>query len=100
MSPVDWHAPVSDAQARRRASGRRHYNALRSEAAQLRRHEVAKLMLQGHSQAQCARELGLAASTVSRDWAALLASADAHDVCPTCGRRLYSGTDADEEGAL
>ena len=80
-----WSATSSWDEVCRRASGRRHYNAVRSFRALSRRLRLAKLMLvkgglrervkggwtdQG-VQARLARELGVSRSTVCRDVAFL-----------------------------
>ena len=84
-----WSAPVSDAEAARRAGGRRRYNAWRHFCAVWRRREVARLYLElggGYGvQAAMARRLGVSQATVSRDMAALWEAAREHDRCPLCG---------------
>lgn len=87
---LDWSAPVSGDEAVRRAAGRRHYNARRTEEKLLRRQEVTEMLLDnGHrwgSQAAMARALGVSESTISRDVDAILRG-DFH-ACPTCDRVL------------
>jgi len=72
-----------------RAAGRRHYNAVRRERAEARRHEVIKLYLQlggrRGCQAEMARRLGVSQTTISRDMAILWEEASQIDRCPFCG---------------
>lgn len=90
-----WAAPVSDAEAARRAGGRRCRNALRQLRAAVRRQWVAELWLayggEHGCQAAIARELGVSRSTVCRDVAALFEEARKGDVCPFCGARCPPG---------
>jgi len=96
-----WSERTDDETMRRRAAGRRHYNAVRRFRAAWRRREVARLVLEGGAgwgyQARIARELGVSRATVCRDVAWLHAESLP---CPNCGRlrvaggplaRMYSG---------
>jgi DNA invertase Pin-like site-specific DNA recombinase len=71
----------------RRASGRRRYQSLRRQEAQLRRVRVIKLLEStGFShgyQARIARALSVSQSTITRDIKAIRAS---HRQCSECGR--------------
>ena len=70
ISRQAWTQPTSDAAAWARAGGRRHYNSLRQLHAELRRAQVARLLLDGGlhrgTQAQIARQLGVSEATISR----------------------------------
>jgi hypothetical protein len=69
----------------RRASGRRHYNAVRQSNASFRRSQVAQRMAAGTtSRVALAARLGVHPSTISRDITALLGARPG--ACPTCGR--------------
>ena len=67
----DWSAPVSADEAARRAAGRRHYNARRTERKQERQDEIVEMLLDNGRtwgcQAQMARTFGVSESTISRD---------------------------------
>lgn len=74
---MDWGEGIPTQQAYERASGRRHYNAIRRLNRELRRGEVAQLLsryglLTWGVQTKIARQLGINKSTVCRDIAALL----------------------------
>ena len=81
-----WTARVSDEEMRKRACGRRRYNAVRSLLKTLRREEVRQLLeawgFHAGVQAKIARTLNVDPSVVSRDIAAL---APFVERCPTCG---------------
>ena len=83
---MSWSTPTSSAEAFRRASGRRAYNALRRDLAAFRRLDVAQLLFKYGGlpgvQARIARELGVSESVVSRDRKKLLFEVQ---VCPSCG---------------
>lgn len=81
-----WRLPVSDAEAYRRAGGRRYYNSMRQFRAKLRRARVAELLRKGYRQIEIARELGVSKATICRDVAALAEEAQRERVCPVCGR--------------
>lgn len=92
-----WSSPTSPEQAYRRAGGRRHYNAKRSEAAFRRRMEVFSALygsgrtgsrvLRHGDRAELARTLGVSRSTVCRDvkevWRWMRITP-----CPTCDHTL------------
>ena len=85
---AQWSAPIGDAAAYRRASGRRHYNSVRRDRARYRQvYEVQDLLAKyGFAfgvQAAIARKLGVSPATISRDIKALLAGWNAR--CPHCG---------------
>jgi DNA invertase Pin-like site-specific DNA recombinase len=71
-----WTDRVSDTIAYRRASGRRHYNAIRQVRATVRRSQVARLLraygLERGTQARIARELNVSDATISRDTRSVL----------------------------
>jgi DNA-binding NarL/FixJ family response regulator len=73
MTRQAWQRPVSNDEAYRRASGRRRINVARQIRAELRQHQVFRLLRAGGSQASIARALKVSASTISRDVTALLA---------------------------
>lgn len=85
MQQMDWKRHTDLADVCRRASGRRHYNAVRQFQAKKRQRDVARLLNAGHSQSAIARALGVHRSTISRDIAALREQALAGK-CPLCGR--------------
>jgi len=72
MTRQTWQCPVSNHEAYRRASGRRRFNWGRQLKAELRQHQVLKLLRAGGTQASIARALQVSPSTISRDRAALL----------------------------
>jgi len=84
-----WSAPVSAEVAHRRASGRRHYNSVRQFRAELRRRRVEELCekygLGPGVQAQIARTLGVARSTICHDFALMFHRWN--ERCPECGQR-------------
>jgi hypothetical protein len=88
ISRQAWTQPTSDAAAWARAGGRRHYNSLRQLHAELRRAQVARLLLDGGlhrgTQAQIARQLGVSEATISRDIVAIFAAGRPRR-CPCCG---------------
>ena len=83
-----WTARVSDEEMRKRACGRRRYNAVRSLLKTLRRQEVLELLEAwgfGYGvQARIAATLNVHPSVVSRDIKSLF---PALDVCETCGHQ-------------
>lgn len=84
----EWSNPVPDIVAYRRASGRRHYNAVRQFRAQLRRLLVAQMLLDLLPQAEIARRLNVHRSTITRDVDALRTATVERGQCPCCGHRL------------
>jgi DNA-binding NarL/FixJ family response regulator len=78
----------------RRASGRKHVNAVRQCRATLRRLAVARLLLQGYARGTIAAKLGVHASTISRDLQRLMREGQSVR-CPTC-QRGYNGPDLSE----
>ena len=80
-----WSDRTDPETVARRVAGRRHYNAVRTFRAALRRREVAALLLDGLSQSDIARQLGVHRSTICRDVAALCELAKRERVCPLCG---------------
>ena len=81
-----WSDRTDPETVARRVAGRRHYNAVRTFRAALRRREVAALLLDGLSQSDIARQLGVHRSTICRDMVSLRDMARAEVVCPVCGR--------------
>ena len=83
---MSWSTPASFNEVCRRAGGRRAYNSWRTFTKILRRHDVARLLLEyGHKrgvQARIAAVLGVSEATVSRDLQAVLY---APHVCQHCG---------------
>jgi hypothetical protein len=81
-----WTARVSEEEMRKRACGRRRYNAVRSLLKTLRRQEVLELLAAwgfGYGvQARIAQVLNVHPSVVSRDIAALSPLVES---CPACG---------------
>jgi DNA-binding NarL/FixJ family response regulator len=71
MTPQAWQQPVSNDEAYRRASGRRRFNWGRQLRAELRQHQVLRLLRAGGTQASIAKALHVSAATISRDAAAL-----------------------------
>jgi hypothetical protein len=73
----------------RLARGRRRYNAVRKQQAEIRRVEVERLVYEfgwKHGmQARIARHLGVSEATVSRDMKAIFPKAA---TCPTCETRV------------
>lgn len=88
----NWSAPTSWDEVCKRASGRRHYNAIRQFRAVFRRRKVARLWLayggEWGCQRRIAEELGVSEATISRDLDTLRKQARERDRCPFCGRRL------------
>jgi hypothetical protein len=66
-----WVARTTPEEVARRASGRRHFNAVRTLQATVRRGHVSRLLLEyGHGygvQRRIAKELRVSASTICRD---------------------------------
>src|SRR5262245_9818981 len=90
MNANEWNRTVSNAEAFHRASGRRHFNAMRKLEQTLRRRRVVKLLeLYGfyRTGASIARQLGVSRSTICRDVKALLA--EANDPKPQRGPREW-----------
>ena len=72
MSNKDWNKPTTSDEAYRRASGRKHYNAVRQFRAAFRRTQVIRLLqiyglLDRGVQSRIAEQLGVSRATVSRD---------------------------------
>lgn len=84
-----WSAHISTAEAHRRASGRRKYNALRQFNGDLRRVVVGRLLTEygfvRGTNARIAKDLGVHASTVTRDLRRIL-NPDDGKKCSTCDR--------------
>src|SRR5262249_17222205 len=86
----NWSAPTTQAEVFRRASGRRHYHAIRRFRRDHRRLQVAELLTRygmgwGY-QARIARELGVSRVTIHRDMKYLLES---YLPCPVCGSVVH-----------
>lgn len=88
MDRQAWAARTSDAEAHRRAAGRRRYNAVRTLVADLRRGEIVRAMIEEHldvfawgAQSQLAEQFGVSRSTICRDLQGILPLAVP---CPTC----------------
>jgi hypothetical protein len=83
-----WSAPVSTAEAHRRAAGRRRYNSIRTLQARLRAIQAFRKMAEYSwargAQSRVAVELGVHRSTISRDLAGLPSPPD-DARCPLCG---------------
>ena len=74
MDRGDWAGYTTETAMQRRAGGRRHYNAVRRFRAELRRRQLAALLLADEGgwwgqQARMARALGVSEATISRDLA-------------------------------
>jgi hypothetical protein len=86
-----WSQWTDAETARRRAGGRRHYNAVRRFRAMFRRLEVARLLSsvipKRGEQTRIARALGVSRATISRDIAFLR---DESLPCPSCGRFRFA----------
>lgn len=99
---IRWTAPTDPETVRRRAAGRRRYNAQRRFKAELRRGRVAHLLAEEGgrwgAQARVARRLGVHPSTISRDVDVLLARSLAEEVCAFCGQRLIPNPHPTDEG--
>ena len=72
MSNKDWNKPTTSDEAYRRASGRRHYNAVRKLRASFRRTQVVRLLrvyglLDWGVQSRIAEQLGVSRATICRD---------------------------------
>lgn len=89
-----WSAPVSDAQAARRAGGRRRYNALRRDRAVARQAEIVRRCEQSTlfggpnplaygGMARLAREFNVAPATIGRDIRAIR-ERFGRLICPLC----------------
>jgi hypothetical protein len=71
---ANWTAPTSNAEAHRRAAGRRRYNAMRHWLQVARRNRLLGCTRTGYGvQAALARVLGVSRSTICRDLAAIAA---------------------------
>jgi hypothetical protein len=85
---TEWSQRIDTGAAYRRASGRRHYNAVRRFIQALRRAELAErlackdALFRRGLQTELARELGVSRATVCRDMAYLLRLGWPN---PTCG---------------
>jgi hypothetical protein len=95
-----WSEPTSTDEAHARAAGRRRYNALRQERAQLRRGRVAELALEYGGlhygvQASIARQLGVSEATICRDLRAILTPTRDRRRCPFCGCGGHPNDDLD-----
>jgi hypothetical protein len=73
MYATNWSSPTDTDTVYRRASGRRHYNAVRAFRAEARRSKLVGLLralggltVRG-TQARAARELGVSSATITRD---------------------------------
>lgn len=89
MDRKHWGRPTSWDEVCRRAGGRRHYNSMRQFQRELRllailerTHSFLPLLHRTGAQKRLAAELGVSASTISRDVKRLL---NTHTYCPTCG---------------
>ncbi|HZU05713.1 MAG TPA: hypothetical protein VFB73_07065 [Chloroflexota bacterium] len=89
MDRVQWAAWTDPEIVKRRAGGRKHYNAMRRLQRDLRRLEILErspllltLLSKSGAQQRLAAALGVHLSTISRDVAAILA---AYRPCPLCG---------------
>ncbi len=92
----DWSADTSWDEVCRRASGRRHYNAVRRLHAELRRNdlierarELGTWLTERGFQAAQARRLGVHRSTVCRDIKQLERQLARLKPCPLCGRAFF-----------
>jgi DNA-binding MarR family transcriptional regulator len=89
-----WSKPTTFDEVCRRAAGRNAYNDVRKIGMLARRIEVAEMLLEfgplhRGAQADIARRLGVARSTISRDVKALLR--DDWVRCPSCERMMHKG---------
>lgn len=90
MCATNWSNRISNSEAYRRASGRRHYNAVRQLQAAMRMIRVAELSsfvgpVHRGGQAALARELGVSRATISRDVEALRVIWRKRHLCSYCG---------------
>ena len=70
---------------KRRNAGRRHYNAMRRDNAEMRRTRVAKLLLEQMCQVDMAKRIGVSPATISRDVRAINRELMEAAECPVCG---------------
>ncbi|GEM_PF-1968971 len=99
MKRSAWSLPTDPETVKRRAAGRRHYNAWRKHKAMYRRwvlvletaNHLGVSVLNHGAQAKIARKLGVSRSTICRDVQAILASWHEEEhkrkPCPLCGHR-------------
>jgi hypothetical protein len=99
----DWSEWTSDAEAHRRAGGRRAYNNWRQSMALYRRMRLMEIVARNHlnlwsrngAQKMLAGALGVSKSTVSRDIKAILSEYRPGKPCPLCRcevRHIWRGT--------
>lgn len=84
---MQWSARVSNDEAARRAAGRRSYNAVRKLIMEMRRVDVVKLMLEGHSTTEMAAILEVSPRSIRRDVAAIYRLAGEQSACLHCKRK-------------
>jgi hypothetical protein len=98
---ASWGAATSFEQVKRRAGGRRKYNAMRQRAAALRRRRIAWFLFhkgwfgQKGVRLILARKLKVSITTINRDIADILAEGFE---CRLCGTRLF-GQDGYRRGS-
>ncbi len=92
----DWSADTNWDEVCRRASGRRHFNAMRQLRAECRRDALIERALESVScvtergfQAAQARKFGVHRSTICRDMKLLLRRAVEEKHCPVCRRLVF-----------
>lgn len=99
----DWSAWTSDAEAHRRAGGRRGFNRWRQTMALYRQMRLMEIVARNQmdlwkrtgAQKMLARTLGVSKSTVSRDIKAILSEYKPGKPCPLCRcevRHIWRGT--------
>jgi hypothetical protein len=102
MKRVEWNTPTHWDTVKKRAAGRRHYNAWRGWQRLKRRQEVIKLLeaepiLSRGTYSRIARALGVHRCTITRDIKAMIEDSREYEgapdrlfKCPTC-RHLVTG---------
>ena len=96
-----WSRPAPGVTVYHRASGRRAYNALRRDQAEIRRIEICEyledhpgVMLARGRQRQLAAHFGVSNSTMCRDMRVVTRRMHG---CPTCGVLLHIIDDEDDD---
>lgn len=92
MYVKSWSDEVSKSDVRHRAGGRRRYNAQRQFAAQYRRKQLVKLMIEQDlfptyygAKTALAKALNVSVATISRDFLTLIHESW-NKTCPLCGQ--------------
>lgn len=92
MDRAAWFETVPNADANRRAGGRRRYNRERQLDALVRQYHLIELIIQGRHgffdhglRSKLAARLGVHRTTIGRDIAAILEESRPTRTCPACG---------------